>query len=168
VNNLSSREVLEPAANCFTLESQLLNQSRQISSCIRPGVFSRQIARSVAFSGKPQIKRKQPAPGEVGDPSRQRLLIFPDLGRMPLHRPGLAQHPACPAFTHAQFFLDVIHRFTPTRRAQKFGRAASRRIDLSSSASASRRFNRAFSCSSSLNRRAWSTFNPPYSFRQRK
>jgi hypothetical protein len=87
-------------------------------------------------------------------PRRQRLLIFPHLRRMPLHRSGLAQHPACPPFAHAQFFLNAIDRFTPTSRAQKFGRAASRKIDLSSSASASKRFSRAFSCSSSLNRLA--------------
>jgi hypothetical protein len=36
---------------------------------------------------------------------------------MPLHRSGLAQHPACSAFADVQFFLDVIYRFTPTRRA---------------------------------------------------
>src|SRR5271155_599743 len=105
---------------------------------------------------------------QFDQPSRQWLFIFPDLRRMPLRPSGLAQHSACSAFANVQFFLDAIHRFTPTRRAQKFGRAASRRIALSSSASASRRFRRAFSCSNSFHRLAWSTFRPPYSFRQRK
>jgi hypothetical protein len=36
---------------------------------------------------------------------------------MSLHRSRLAQHPACSTLADVQFFLDAIHRFTPTRRA---------------------------------------------------
>lgn len=101
------------------------------------------------------------------DPGDERLLILPDLRRVPLHRPGLAKHPAGPTLAHIQFALHPVDRQPTTRRAQKFGLAASRRIALSSSASASSCLSRAFSCSSSLKRLAWSTFKPPYSFRQR-
>jgi len=68
---------------------------------------------------------------------------------------------------NTQSVSHMLHRLPPLRRAQKFPEVASRRIALSSSASASSRFQRAFSFSSSLSFLAWSTFKPPYSRRQR-
>lgn len=62
---------------------------------------------------------------------------------------------------------DMFHGFLVLRRAQKFPEAASFRMTLTSSASASSLFSQPFSFSRSLSRRAWSTFRPPYSFRQR-
>lgn len=97
----------------------------------------------------PTVHRRQ-----FHDPSRQPILVVPLHRRVPLHRSGLAQHLARTPLAHAQFGLNVLDGDAPTCRAQKFGRAASRRIALSSSASASRRLSRAFSCSSSLNRLA--------------
>ena len=55
----------------------------------------------------------------------------------------------------------------PLRRAQKFPGAASFRMALSKDRSATSFFSRAFSCSSSLSRFAWSIRRPPYSLRQR-
>ena len=55
----------------------------------------------------------------------------------------------------------------PSRRAQKFPEAASFRMALSSACSPTSFLSRAFSFSSSFRRRAWSTFMPPYSLRQR-
>jgi hypothetical protein len=76
--------------------------------------------------------------------------------------PRLPQHPACPAFGHliaAERVTHMLDRLTPLRRAQKLScarlrqpDAASRRIALSSSASARSRFSRAFSFSRSFSR----------------
>jgi hypothetical protein len=82
----------------------------------------------------------------------------------------LSKRAACPAFGHhvaAERVTHVLDRLAPFRRAQKFPEAASRRIALSSSASARSRFSRAFSFSRSFNRLAWSVRRPPYSRFQR-
>ena len=83
---------------------------------------------------------------------------------------GLTQHLACPTLTDdltAQGLPCLGDRSSSLRRAQKFGRDASRRIALSNSASATNFLRREFSLSNSLSRLAWSIRKPPYSFLQR-
>jgi hypothetical protein len=85
----------------------------------------------------------------------------------PLRVPRLPDHPVCPAFADdflAENASNVLDRSPPLRRAQKFPEAGSRRIALSSSASARSRFRRAFSFSSSFSRFAWSIRRPPNFF----
>jgi hypothetical protein len=61
----------------------------------------------------------------------------------------------------------VLDRLAPLRRARYLPEAASRRTALSSSASASRLWSRAFPPSSRLRRLARSGFRAPYSLRRR-
>src|SRR3546814_7880128 len=84
-----------------------------------------------------------------------------------LRRPMLAKHPAYPPLGYRQFATHMIDAAPPARRAQKFPRAASCRINLSSVRSEIARLSRRFSFSRSFMRRAWSVFRPPYSLRQR-
>ena len=85
--------------------------------------------------------------GHPNDPLQELGLVVSDA--------LLPQHPACPTFDkliaveHVTYMLD---RLTPLCRAQKFPEAASRRIVLSSSASARNRFGRATSFSRSSSR----------------
>ncbi len=87
--------------------------------------------------------------------------------RPSLRVPMLTQHLACPTFTQAitpKSSSCLLNCALPLRRAQKFPNAASRRIALSSSASANSRFSRLFSFSRSFSRLAWSIRRPPYCF----
>jgi len=84
-----------------------------------------------------------------------------------LRVPMLPKHETSPAFAQsitAKNTSDVLDRSPPLRRAQKFPEAASRRIALSSSASARSRFSREFSFSRSFRRFAWSIRSPPTFF----
>jgi hypothetical protein len=74
----------------------------------------------------------------------------------------LADHPTRSAFGNPEPFPRRLHGATATGRGQKFPQASSFSIDLSSSASASSFFSRAFSPSSSLRRLASLAFMPPY------
>jgi hypothetical protein len=89
----------------------------------------------------------------------------------------LPKHTTCPAFAQSitvKNISDMLDSSPPLRRAQKLScaaqrrpEAASRRIALSSSASARSRFSRAFSFSRSFSRFAWSIRSPPNFFFQR-
>jgi site-specific DNA recombinase len=86
-------------------------------------------------------------------PRHQPGLVIGHGGRAPLRGAGLAQDLARPALRDAirpEHPSDVLDRLAPLRRAQYFPAAASLRIALSSSASASSRLRRPFSFSSSL------------------
>ena len=78
--------------------------------------------------------------------------------RVSLNSARLSQHATRSALTHFQFTAHVLHCSPTPCREQTFRDqktyAASRRIALSNSASASKRFNRAFSCSICLKRLA--------------
>src|SRR5690606_27787982 len=89
---------------------------------------------------------------QFNDPPRQRFFIITYQRKVPLRHPRLTQHPARPPFGNVERIHHVTHHLTLPLRAQKFGLAASRRIALSSSASASSRLRRLFSRSSSFSR----------------
>ena len=72
-----------------------------------------------------------------------------------LRRAGLTENSTRSTFRdviEAQSLTHVLHRPTTLRRTQKFPEAASRRMALSSSASATSFFKRVFSRSSSFRR----------------
>ena len=72
-----------------------------------------------------------------------------------LRRSGLAEHATRTTLgdnVSPQCITHMLHRPTTIRRTQKFPEAASRRMAVSSSASAASFFNRAFSRSSSFRR----------------
>src|SRR5690606_3480361 len=95
----------------------------------------------------------------------ERLLVISPARHLALRRSVLPEHAADPPLGHRHHASDVIDAAPPTRGAQKFPRAASWRISLSSVRSDTARRSRAFSFSRSFIWRAWSTFRPPYSFR---
>ncbi len=106
---------------------------------------------------------------QLADPARQRSHVVAHTRRVALQRPQLAEHAEYAALAHLrERMLDFLDRGPAARRAQKFPVAATLRIALSSSASASSRFRRAFSCSSAFRRFACPTFIPPQSFGHRK
>jgi hypothetical protein len=74
---------------------------------------------------------------------------------------------ACPPLREAEAVGEHDHRSPPPRRAHQFPRLISRRAVITSSLSATIRFNVTFSRSSSLSRFASSAFIPPYCLRQR-
>jgi hypothetical protein len=92
--------------------------------------------------------------GQFDDPLRQRFLVVTNLGKITLGSAWLSEYPASPPLGDADAIHGLLDREALPLRAQKFGLAASRRIALSSSASARRRLSRAFSFSSSLSRLA--------------
>ena len=104
---------------------------------------------------------------QLDDPSRQGCLVFGHLRSVALCSSVLAQDPAGPTFTDAHSITNMIDRKTPARRAQKFPRLASLRMEMSRAWSATSFFRRWFSRSSSFRRWAWLTSMPPYSLRQR-
>lgn len=71
---------------------------------------------------------------------------------MPLRAARLMQDLACPSLRDVQAIDHVIDRPASTRRAHKFGLAASRRIAMSIAWLATMRLSRAFSASSSFMR----------------
>src|SRR3972149_3207125 len=84
-----------------------------------------------------------------------------------LRGPWLSQDPARPTFADAQLPLGFANRLPAACRTGQFPPSTSRRMALSSSASASSRLSRWFSSSSFFSRLASSAFIPPYWFRQR-
>lgn len=106
--------------------------------------------------------------GQFDDGSSQRCLIGAWLGSITNRGTGEMERPADTPFSVTQAHSDMGHGLAATCRAQKFPRLTSRSIWLSMTASDSARRKRAFSCSSSFSRLAWSIFRPPYSLRQRK
>ena len=84
-----------------------------------------------------------------------------------LDRAWLPEHPARSPLRRSELLTYTHHTTSSALGAQKFPLAASSRISLSSVKSATARFRRPFSRSSSFTWRAWSTFIPPNSFRHR-
>ena len=82
--------------------------------------------------------------------------------REPLGRAVLTGHPAGPTLRDPETIDEHNHRSSASLRGQKFPSASSLSMALSSSASASNFFNRAFSISSSRSRFASLAFMPPY------
>ena len=74
---------------------------------------------------------------------------------------------ARPPLRHPEHPLQVLDGAAPAGRAHQFPRPSSFRASIWSSLSATIRFNRAFSPSSSFSRRTSSAFRPPYWARQR-
>jgi hypothetical protein len=88
--------------------------------------------------------------GQRNDRLVQRLFIdLLDRG-ITLCPPPLPQQPAGMALAHFVLFARMLHRTTPPLRAQKFPEATSFRICFSRDSSATKRFNFAFSRSSSF------------------
>ena len=85
------------------------------------------------------------------------------LRRFALGRAMLTERPAGATLGDSPHRPDVLDTGALTRRAQKFPRAASCRISLSSVRSAMALRRRWFSVSSSFMRLIWSDFSPPYS-----
>lgn len=104
---------------------------------------------------------------KADDRGRQRLLIGGGDRLVALAGAGLSEGPAGPALENSVNLLDMQDAAPAALGAYLFPSAASFRIGLSSVRSAIARLSRAFSCSSSFSRRAWSTLRPPYSRRQR-
>ncbi len=105
--------------------------------------------------------------GQFHNPFHQPRLVVWHMRLTPLCGSRLTQNPACPPFRDPELLSNLVDHLASPRRAQKFGYAASFRIALSRDRSATTRFSRAFSFSSSFRRLAWSVRRPPYSFRQR-
>ena len=108
----------------------------------------------------PQQSRHRPVP-VAAILTRQRghaLRQGPRLGGHPrglaLGATGLAHHPACPPLRDAQASLHLHDGRATPGRAQKFPDVTSLRMALSSAWSATSRFNRVFSRSSSFRRLA--------------
>src|SRR5215213_4827554 len=106
--------------------------------------------------------------GECDDVGGQRRrLVVGRARRLALRGAVLAENPAGSSLGHAELGDNMLHAGAAASRAQKFPRAASARIILSSLRSDTARHSRVFSASSSLKRLIWSPFSPPYSARQR-
>ena len=76
---------------------------------------------------------------------------------------AVPEHPARSPLRRPELLTYTHHTTSSALGAQKFPSAASSTISLSSVKSATARFRRPFSRSSSFRRRAWLTFIPPYS-----
>jgi hypothetical protein len=143
-----ARAVIQPEAAASGL---LLRHSKAL---LTPDPLDTLVVHSPALS--PEQRRDPPVAvspvrrGQFDDPPRQRLLVVPLRRPVPVRRTGLTHQPASPTLAHAEPREQRIDRVPTASRAQKFPEATSRNIALSSSASASSRFSRAFSFSSSL------------------
>ena len=94
-----------------------------------------------------------PVPGrQLDDRKGQRVLIVAALRLSPLRRSMLLQNTAGPALRYAEPAAGMVDELTLARGPYQFPEAASFKIALSSSASARRRFSRAFSFSRSFRR----------------
>jgi len=130
------------------------------------------------------------ASARVTSPDGDRTRIWQDFGTEQFKRlwdvPGgtSSQYPIDPCEPNTDYVLSfawraedfngqldcvsgIFNRLTSFRRAQKFPDAASFKIALSGSDSASSFLNRPFSFSTAFRRFAWSIRKPPYSLRQR-
>jgi hypothetical protein len=74
---------------------------------------------------------------------------------------------ARPPLRHPKHLLEMFDGAAPAGRAHQFPRPSSFKASICSSLSATIRFSRAFSPSSSLSRFTSSAFSPPYWARQR-
>ena len=108
----------------------------------RPALPTQQ-PRNPPIALPPRLRRQR------DDPGHQPWLIIRPPRPMPVGRPRLPQHSACPPLRHAQPVADQGHRLPASRRAQKFPEATSLRIDLSNAWSATNFFSRVSSRSSS-------------------
>src|SRR5262249_20895131 len=95
------------------------------------------------------------------------LFLLGLLRSLPLRRALLAQHAAGAALRDAEALLEEAHGLPPPGGGHHFFWATSWSICLSRASSATRRFSRAFSASSSLSLFASSALRPPYWFRHR-
>ena len=91
---------------------------------------------------------------ETNDRRRQRILVRPANSCIALRRARLPQNAASSALRHTLQALYMFHTAPATRGAYQFPSAASFRISLSRVRSATARFKRPFSASSSFSRRA--------------
>src|SRR5262245_9853988 len=104
---------------------------------------------------------------QLQHPGHQPGVLLLDLGRPPLRRARLPQHPAGAALGHAKALAEEAYGLPALVGRHHFFWATSWSICLSRARSATRRFRRAFSASSSLRRLASSALSPPYWLRQR-
>lgn len=134
-----------PAHGPRRTADELLLRGIQVSSGAVRGVWSRHNLLT---------KHERPLP--------QRLIPLRLRGRLALAESRLIQGSARRALGDPEALPHPLYGSTPPRRAQKFPLATSFRIWLSSACSATMRFSRAFSFSSSRSRFASSAFIPPY------
>jgi len=97
----------------------------------------------------------------------QRLIITGHARLMTLGRAALSDIPARPSLRNTETVLDHPDRLAPARRAHQFPFDTSFSAAMWSVWSATIRFNRAFSSSSSFSRLTSSAFIPPYCARHR-
>ena len=94
------------------------------------------------------------------------LLFFGTAPRcLALCRAMLSERRTGATLGHIHHLKDLLNTGTATRGAQKFPRAASCRMSLSSVRSETALRRRLFSCSSSFSRLICSVLSPPYSWR---
>jgi hypothetical protein len=105
--------------------------------------------------------------GKADDLVAQRRFVVRPARRLALRRAVLTQHLAGKPFRDPQPGRDMLDAGPTTGSAQKFRDAASFRMTFSSARSATAFRSRPFSVSSCFRRFIWSSFNPPYSDRQR-
>ena len=97
----------------------------------------------------------------------QRPILIRLHGLMALGAAMLPDQLARPPLGDPEHWLEVLDGAAPAGRAHQFPRPSSLSASIWSSLSATIRFNRAFSPSSSLSRLTSSAFSPPYWARQR-
>ena len=111
-------------------------------------------------AGRPQQRGDTPIAvaavlrGESDDCASQRILVSSGKGRVALRAAGLVDDPAGVAFGEPVLRPDSLDSLPAPFGAYKFPEATSFRICFSSDRSATRRFSRTFSRSSSFIRRA--------------
>src|SRR5262249_48655582 len=116
----------------------------------------------------PPVAEARVLPHQLQHPRHQPPFLRGGLRRrLPLRRALLPQHAAGAALRGAEALLEEAHRLPPLLGAQNFFFTTSWSICLSRASSATRRFSRAFSASSSLSLLASSCLRPPYWLRQR-
>ncbi len=89
---------------------------------------------------------------DIDDLTHQQFLVVLHPQLATLGRSGLPEHPAGTALGDAKLVSHVRDGLAPPLRAQKFPEAVSRRMALSRAWSATKRFRRVFSRSSSRRR----------------
>src|SRR3954469_10887144 len=100
---------------------------------------------------------------EFDQVGREPFLVIMAPRRLALGRAMLAECATGATLGDLEGQLNMLNTGAPTRGAQKFPRAASCRISLSSVRSAMALRRRWFSVSSAFMRLIWSDFRPPYS-----
>ena len=98
---------------------------------------------------------------------RQRPFVVAMRGAVALRAAPLTEQSTRLPLRQSMALLRGRHRLATSVGAQECPWATSRRICFSRDSSATTRFSREFSFSSSFSRFAWASFSPPYSFRQR-